>query len=752
MSSNYPLNFDTNENLYEVHDGLRVKLADDYMPGDTSITIIPHADIMAKFPDTGIITLTEQVSDIDQRAISFEYTSKTDTGFFGLKLLAGFEDVPKAKTITNVTQNVMAAHHNNIKDSLVEIQKFIGVKGTEDTMPNGSTLEGRTNFLRRLVYTPRAYFACDKTTGIVPMTVKFTDQSFRLGNGPTTFIWDFGDQDVSVISFSTISAISSVPSNIVNALVHDTDGGTIEKTYTKPGVYAVKLTAINDLGQDTVVIPNAIIAKTLAPNEAYIVFGQDGNQITTSGDETPTFDRMATRPGGPFTFPPTVRASTGSYVNIEIPEGALIPYERSYAGEALNESGNPVDAIQQYTWSMGDDLTHENARQAKASYSIGGLYDLKLRVDTQHGAYRITTYENCIDIIEKRNLWLWNITDTTAVKAHEFGLVSETFKTGTRTYAPNIDDTFLDGTNGEAKAKHEFARNTAFIPVGTGYSGSRGKALLAWAASEDTIDTIEYEGFADTYTSAITLSKSWNWIAFSDGNKAYFLFGNDSNNVPNTNYVEQSKTTLDLTSGYAAYTDSIASENYKNGAIELQENPTTGFTDGEPDDGRFSVYKTAWKNPSGYILRNDGAGVFFRIKSFYKTDGILGSPIENIYKLSDMTGNPKTEGQLVTLSSGVFFFNNSGSISAYNDSSNVWETGGPSSASSTFRSLQDGVTGFDNIENTLLATSDGDRTVYLSYDYSRNAMIKFNLTDLTFTSSPARPQAANSQQWMMGIY
>lgn len=759
-SGNYPLEFDTNANLYEVHDSSRVKLAEDYSPGDTSIAVTGEAAIMAKFPATGLITLTDQISDIDYRAISFYYSSKTDTEFSGLELLSGFTDVYKPKNITHVTQNVMAAHHDNLKNSIVSIEKFIGIKDTEYTMPGGETLEGRINFLRRLVLTPRAWFTTDKVTGLVPLTIKFTDQSFRLGNGEISYIWDFGDQTISnVLSMSQISVASVVPSTEINVTVRDTDGGSIKKTYDRPGKYTVKLTVINEHGQDEVEVQEVINARIAAPAEAQIEFLDRSNQITTDGEEIPTFDRLATRPAGPYEIPPTIRTSTNSLIDIEVPYGHMISSSTSYAGEYLDDTNQPIDPIVQYTWKLGDELNHSNSRTARASYSIGGIYDLKLRVDTQYGAYRITTYENCIDIIEKNNLWLWNIDGTSTIKAHEFGLISETFKTATREYAVAKDDSFLDGTANETQGKREFLKNNAFIPVGSNSSGSKGLALIAWSGggsplSAQQINTIEYEGFGDTYnTTSLSITRPWNWVALSNGSIGYFLFGPDQNMVPNTNYVCQRKTTIDLTAGYTISETNFSVSNYKNGAIELQESPTSTYTSGEPDNGRFAVYRSAWKGQNGYILRNDGTGEFFRIKSFYKTEGIVGAPVEDIYKLTDMAGSTKIEGQLVSLSSGLFFFNNSGGISAYNDVTNTWETGGPSSSSASFRSLQDeSVAGFDDAGNTLLAASDGDRVVYLSYDYSSNAFMKFNLTDLTFTAVMSRPQENNTEQWLMGIY
>lgn len=89
--SNYPNQLDTDTNLYLVHDSLRVRLAEDYNPGDT--TIIVDSDPTTTFPSNGIITLTEQCSAIEKRAISFEYTGMTTNSFTGLTLLDGFIDL-----------------------------------------------------------------------------------------------------------------------------------------------------------------------------------------------------------------------------------------------------------------------------------------------------------------------------------------------------------------------------------------------------------------------------------------------------------------------------------------------------------------------------------------------------------------------------------------------------------------------------------------------------------------------------------
>jgi len=70
---------------------------------------------------------------------------------------------------------------------------------------------------------PIADFSANKTSGVAPLMVKFTDES---SGGPTSWTWNFGD-----------GAISTNQSP-----VHE---------YRAPGVYTVSLTVKNDAGTDT---------------------------------------------------------------------------------------------------------------------------------------------------------------------------------------------------------------------------------------------------------------------------------------------------------------------------------------------------------------------------------------------------------------------------------------------------------------------------------------------------------------------
>jgi len=749
----YPESFDSDNNLYLVHDSLRLRLSVDYNPRDNVIYAEGDFLVVSRIPPTGQITLTEQCSDLKNRAISFYYESfdSETIVFSNLTILEGFADVPKIKRITNITVNVMADHHNNLKDTLISIQEFCGVKGTEDKEPFGPTLEGRINFLRRLVLQPKAWFSADKKIGNVPFCVTFKDLSFRLGTdgdaGEVKLTWDFGDNTNSIVSL--ISETSMVPESAVNVIVRDKDGGTIKKCYQEPGIYDVKLTVENGFGSDVIVIPKLINARVKAPDNAIIRFIENtSNQQVEPG----------VPPDGPFETTPKIRSPINTLIHIELPSGenpSNLGY--SYSGEQLNDSNIPIDPIISYNWLLGDDLLHPSSPNTKASYSIGGIYDIKLRVDTEFKAYRITTYNESVDIVENYNLWLWVFSDANTVKSYEYGLISETFKiNSSNNLAVTRNDDFLMSLPQSNKQISEFKRNTGFAARGTLASGQGGTAMLYWAGGRNELDPVssevinvrEFNGFLGTYITKPSITRQWNWLNVNSPSISYFAFGDTPTRLPFTSYTNTSKTALEL-SGLTTSSTTFSDSNYFNGAAELNSNPAVYDGSGDNTYGHFSVYRSAWKDSTGYFARNDGVGPFFRIKNFYRTEGSVSNPFTSIRKMQDIQGPTKIEGQLTNLSTGIYLLNNTGSISKFDDTATAWSTGGPGVNSLLYRKLQDtSVQGFDNSSNTFLVASDSDHRAYLSFDYSENAFVKFSEIDLSFKLLAPRPEG---EQWVAGI-
>lgn len=757
--SNFPESFDDDTNLFLVHDSLRVRLMEDYNPGDISILVEGDEKVMEKFPPTGIITLTEQCSDIDRRALSFYYNSRTSSSFDELELLPEFEDldISKPKKITNVTMNVLDKHHNHLKDTLISIQHFLGTKFNQEK----DTITGRIKYLEKLVFTPKAWFSVSTETGLAPLTVEFENKSLRLGNGFVTEIWNFGEnEDITVTSENRENYLSK--QGTINGVEYA--GSVFRKTYHDPGIYDVKLVVVNEYGQSEVEFKKIIVARNECPEPASISIIPRASQKYTDGN------------------PPKIRSLANTFINLEIPSGENPDNPGySFAGELLKNSTIdplkkvPVDPIIEYSWYLDDDLPHSNSLQTRASYALGGYYDINLRVDTKFGAYRITSYEKSIDIIESKNLWFFNYqtqpnnNGSGLVQGFEFGLNSETFKTVGNHQTVNIDrsneflnknpysygsEDYFSGTLN--RAQKEFQRNVEFVPSGTVSSGDRGNVLLLWASGgsdidEKKINIKKYNGFNDTYDSLQSISnRPWNWVSLNSANRIYFLFGQGSNISDGTNQSLSKRLDYDLASESPLEEVELQLSNFENGAEELINHPSYFDENGLSTNGYFAVYRSAWKDSTGYILRNSSVNEFFRLGSFYKTIGITSNIFSSITKLPDVVGSVKLEGQLVDLSNGIFLFNNSGEVCAWNDIALTWEVGRANSSALSFRSVQDtNISSFEDKSNTLLATSDKDRIAYLSFDYSDKTFIKFNATDLTFSTTKFRPPG---KQFKMGVY
>jgi PKD repeat protein len=111
------------------------------------------------------------------------------------------------------------------------------------TNDDGSSTASVENCVRAIALTPPvAAFTQDVTSGKVPLTVQFTDQST---NTPNEWAWDFEND-------GTVDSTQQSPSHI----------------YTGAGTYAVSLTASNNDGPGTVTKTNLITVQPLEPPTA----------------------------------------------------------------------------------------------------------------------------------------------------------------------------------------------------------------------------------------------------------------------------------------------------------------------------------------------------------------------------------------------------------------------------------------------------------------------------------------------------
>jgi PKD repeat protein len=118
----------------------------------------------------------------------------------------------------------------------------------------GSDTETKTDYITVTCTAPVADFIGDPTSGEVPLTVSFTDQS----TGATSWDWDFGDGGTST---------SQNPSH----------------EYTSAGTYTVSLTATNSCGSDTETKTDYITVTCTAPVADFIGDPTSGEAPLTVG-------------------------------------------------------------------------------------------------------------------------------------------------------------------------------------------------------------------------------------------------------------------------------------------------------------------------------------------------------------------------------------------------------------------------------------------------------------------------------------
>lgn len=805
----YPTTIDTDAVLVDVKDSLILKLAIDYNPGDVFIRPDATLQEIDQFPPRGFITLTDNRCQNENRAVSFYYTyiDTTRIAFAGLTVLPSTTDTYKPAVYTTITLNVIAEHHNVLKNSSIAIEQFLGIDTEVAAVDiNNATITERANRILEIAYNPVAWFEANVNVIKVPNKVIFTNQTTGLGvnlkDNNITLEWDFGDNDYKVDPFDypKIYVDEIVPPNARNVIVVQTypNINKVIKTYNNPGLYSVTLRATNKYGSSTITLPEIVNARIEAPNFA---------QICVTGLQT-----IGNAPQ--VVINNLFRTPTNAQLSLEVPTG-IAPtttpapgeppaQEYTYAGELVVDN-QIVDPITTWSWYLSDDNPHGNAQQTYANYTTGGIYSIILRVDTEFNCYRITnilppTFPDCsilpisnyatdcgaipqeiygIDVIERTNLFLWLYTDSlkTTVRATEYGLISQTFKCPQVSQLTlNQDSSFLIGLDNYENQLYEFETNFGIAYKSGTYSGLGSLMVMFWASGRTPLQspTAEnvlvstYSAYTTSYVSKAPFSRTWNWMEIQYNDRAYFFLGTnppyypDAGGVPSTSDTNMNLTVYNIATETAYISQVFNPSSFFGAASELQQNPFSYSVDGNTH-GNFAKYRLAVHQNIGYFLRDSIVGSSeYILRNFYCTVGTPTNFISGFRKLPDMSGPARSEGRLVNLSDGLYFFNNSVNISVFKPATQVWSTGYAVSSNVSFRSLQDtSITNFDNPKNTLLASSDNDHLAYISFSYSQAATMKFNNTTLTFSSMAARPSyysvdnvnpIQTGSQWTMGIF
>lgn len=228
---------------------------------------------------------------------------------------------------------------------------------------------------------PVANFTGTPTTGIMPLTVNFTDQST---NTPTSWSWNFGNNTTST---------SQNPSC----------------TYNTAGTYSVSLTATNTSGSGTVTKNNYIIVNTNVVTSAFV-----GTPTTGTAPLTVNFTDQSTGAVNSWSWsfgdnttsnvrnPSKIYNSPGTYtVSLTVGNGVTtntltknnyITVTQSTVTAAF--TGTPVSgnapltvsftdqstgspAVSSWNWNFGDNTT-STSRNPSHTYSNPGTYTVSL--------------------------------------------------------------------------------------------------------------------------------------------------------------------------------------------------------------------------------------------------------------------------------------------------------------------------------------------------------------------------------------
>ena len=127
---NYPNSLDDDSSLFVAVNNLRTTLTSDIDDSQLTIPVVTTAG----FPNSGFITILSNPDDITQ-AEAIRYEGVTPTTFSGTERGAGGTAAFSHGAGTSVDLTVVADHHNVLKDAVIELEKFVGVSGSENFLP-----------------------------------------------------------------------------------------------------------------------------------------------------------------------------------------------------------------------------------------------------------------------------------------------------------------------------------------------------------------------------------------------------------------------------------------------------------------------------------------------------------------------------------------------------------------------------------------------------------------------------------------
>jgi len=241
--------------------------------------------------------------------------------------------------------------------------------------------------------TPVVAFTATPTSGAVPLTVSFTDQST---NFPTAWLWNFGDGNTSTLR-------------------------NLSYQYTAPGIYSVTLTATNSCGNNTLTKTNYITVNCAqAPVAAFagtptsgavpltVTFTDQSTNFPTVwswnfGDgNTSTLRNPSYQYTAPGIYSVTLTATNScgnnsltktNYITVNCAQAPVAAFTGApTSGNApltVNFTDQSTNFPSAWSWNFGDGAT-STTRNPSLQYTAPGIYSVTLTATNSCGNNSLT--------------------------------------------------------------------------------------------------------------------------------------------------------------------------------------------------------------------------------------------------------------------------------------------------------------------------------------------------------------------------
>jgi PKD repeat protein len=401
--------------------------------GTTSSQLEPsHA-----YSSTG--TFQVDVTIIDTDGCQFSYTSATDV-LISNPVAAFAADLPHEGCVP------FAVHFNNLSVGTTSYSWDFGDGGTSTVLnPNHNynvagvysvTLVATTNGCSRSITIPDlitanqavAEFSFTPTTGCLPLTATFTDQSVN----PVSWLWDFGDGATSTLQ-NPIHTFTIDPTSNVSLTIVDVNGCTRTKNHSNVNPVIPVVNVNDSIGCR----PLLVNFSTTTNAQTYLWDFGDG---TTSILKNPT--HLYTQ-AGVYTVTLSCGLALGctaitvkqDFIHVNAPVSEFMSPTVSVCAPSLVNFVNQSTGATSWLWNFGDGTSSSNENPAHI-YNIPGTYTVSLISYTADGCpdtmvkpqyivvpgtysdFTLASNLNClntlaqfVDLSINATTWFWNFGD-----------------------------------------------------------------------------------------------------------------------------------------------------------------------------------------------------------------------------------------------------------------------------------------------------------------------------------------------------